>query len=240
MNEKEKLLETLSDAMVNLDEERVLELTKNALDQDFNPLEILDKGLVNGIRIIGDKFEKDEFTLAHMVIGADVMEKAVALLEPAFQKSQQKREFKAKVIIGTAEGDIHDIGKKILATLLRANSYEVIDLGRDVPNTTFIEQVKAENPDFLCMSALMTTTVTNQQKVIGLLKEHGLRDGVRVMVGGAALSPEMANKVGADGYGESAVEGVAVMNRIILSSSLSVKDKKPVPVEVAKQRESSQ
>jgi corrinoid protein of di/trimethylamine methyltransferase len=240
MNEKEKLFEALNDAMVNLDEERVLELTQAALQDERSPLEILDNGLVGGIRIIGDKFEKDEFTLAHMVIGADIMEKAVAILEPAFQKSQEKREFKAKAIIGTAEGDIHDIGKKILATLLRANGYEVIDLGRDVPNTTFIEQVEAENPDFLCMSALMTTTVANQQKVIELLKEQNLREGVRVMVGGAALSPEMANKIGADGYGESAVEGVAVMNRIILSSSLSVKEKEPVPVEAAKQGKSSQ
>jgi corrinoid protein of di/trimethylamine methyltransferase len=240
MNERENLFETLNEAMVNLEEERVLELTQAALNDRCSPLEILDKGLVGGIRIIGDKFEKDEFTLAHMVIGADIMEKAVAILEPAFQKSQQKREFKAKVIIGTAEGDIHDIGKKILATLLRVNGYEVIDLGRDVPNITFIEQVKTQNPDFLCMSALMTTTVANQQKVIELLKEQDLRDGVRVLVGGAALSPELTNKMGADGYGESAVEGVAVMNRIVLSSSLSAPDKEPVPVEVAKQRESSQ
>jgi len=239
MNETEKLFETINDAMVNLDEERVLELTQAALANERSPLEILDNGLVSGIRIIGDKFEKDEFTLAHMVIGADIMEKAVAILEPAFQRSQQKREFKAKVIIGTAEGDIHDIGKKILATLLQANGYEVIDLGRDVSNTTFIEQVKTENPDFLCMSALMTTTVANHQKVIQLLIEHDLRESVRVMVGGAALSPELANRVGADGYGESAVEGVAVMNRIILSSSLAVTAKEPVPVTVTKQRESS-
>lgn len=234
MSEIAGLCSELSDALVDLDEEKVLSLTRGALNQGSNPLTVIDTGLGDGMKRIGERYAAGDFTLPHMVIGADIMQRAVAILEPALQRDDYKREFKAKVIIGTAEGDIHDIGKKIVATLLRANGYEVIDLGRDVPNTEFIEKVKAENPDFLGMSALMTTTVANQQKVIELLQNHGLRDRVRVIVGGAAVMPGMAEQIGADGYGESAAEGVAVMNRILLSRSCLTREVEKIPVEARK------
>ncbi len=210
-----RLLNQISQALLGLDEERVLHLTSEALQEGLSPLEVLENGLAEGIRQIGDKYAAREFTLPHMVIGADIMQRAVALLQPNLAASQQKREFKAKVIIGTAEGDIHDIGKKIVATLLRANGYEVVDLGRDVPNTEFLEKTKTDAPDFLCMSALMTTTVANQQKVIEMLQGEGLRSKVRVIVGGAAVTPESANRIGADGYGESACEGVSVIGGLL-------------------------
>jgi corrinoid protein of di/trimethylamine methyltransferase len=228
------LCSELRDALVDLDEEKVLAKTKTAFDEGLNPLQVIDFGLGEGMKQIGEKYAAGDFTLPHMVIGADIMQRAVGLLEPALQRDHQKREFRAKVVIGTAEGDIHDIGKKIVATLLRANGYEVIDLGRDVPNTEFVERVKAENPDFLGMSALMTTTVTNQQKVIELLQSQGLRERVRVIVGGAAVMPETARHIGADGYGESAAEGVAVMNRILISKSCTTSEKEKVPVEAGK------
>ena len=210
-----ELFNQLSEALFNLDENRVLLLTTESLEDGQNPLEIIEDGLAEGIRRIGEKFAAGEFTLPHMVIGADIMQRAVGILEPALEKTQQKRQFKAKVIIGTAEGDIHDIGKKIVATLLRANGYEVIDLGRDVPNTRFLSKIEEESPDFLCMSALMTTTVSNQQKVIQLLEKEGLRANVQVVVGGAAVSPDSAHQMGADGYGESASEGVAVIDGML-------------------------
>lgn len=209
------LTEQLSQALLDLDEKRVLQLTNDALKQGSNPLEILERSLATGIRQIGEKFAAGEFILPHMVIGADIMQRAVSILEPALKASQQKREYKAKVVIGTAEGDIHDIGKKIVATLLRANGYEVVDLGRDVLNTTFVDRVKTEAPQFLCMSALMTTTVASQEKVIRMLHQEGLRDRVRVIVGGAAVTPDSAAHMGADGYGESAVEGIAVISSLL-------------------------
>jgi corrinoid protein of di/trimethylamine methyltransferase len=206
------LYEQLSQALFGLDEDRVLQLTRQALKEHLNPLEVLENGLAEGIRHIGNSFAAGEFVLPHMIIGADIMQQAVRLLEPALKASQLEREYKAKIIIGTAEGDIHDIGKKIVATLLRANGYDVIDLGRDVLNSLFLETVRTEAPDFLCMSALMTTTVANQQKVIEMLQETGFRDTVRVIVGGAAVTPDSAERMKADGYGESASEALAVIN----------------------------
>jgi 5-methyltetrahydrofolate--homocysteine methyltransferase len=139
----------------------------------------------------------------------------VKILKPILIKSDQKRSFKGKVVAGTVEGDIHDIGKKILVTLLRAKGYEVIDLGRDVPNQNFVEKVETERPDFLCLSALMTTTVTSQQAVIEALAKQGLRDRLMVIVGGAAVTPEIAEQIGAEGYGESAAEGIQLMEQFL-------------------------
>ena len=215
MNGKDDLYKLISDALVDLDEEQVLTLTQRGLEQGLDPLEILERGLSDGIRRIGDSYAAGNITLPHMVICADIMQRAVLILEPEIEKSQKKRRFKGKVIIGTVEGDIHDIGKKIVATLLKANGYEVIDLGRDVPNTKFVEQVRLENPQFLCLSALMTTTVVNQKAVIELLEMEFLRDRVRVIVGGAGVTRERAIQMGADGYGENASEGVSVMEEFL-------------------------
>lgn len=215
MNGEDDLYKLISDALVDLDEEQVLTLTQRGLEQGLDPLEILERGLSDGIRRIGDSYAAGNITLPHMVICADIMQRAVLILEPEIEKSQKKRRFKGKVIIGTVEGDIHDIGKKIVATLLKANGYEVIDLGRDVPNTKFVEQVRLENPQFLCLSALMTTTVVNQKAVIELLEMEFLRDRVCVIVGGAGVTRERAIQMGADGYGENASEGVSVMEEFL-------------------------
>jgi corrinoid protein of di/trimethylamine methyltransferase len=215
VNQKENFYKLMSNALVDLDEEQVLTLTQRGLEQGLDPLEILERGLSDGIRRIGDNYAVGNITLPHMVICADIMQRAVLILEPEIEKSQKKRRFKGKVIIGTVEGDIHDIGKKIVATLLKANGYEVIDLGRDVPNTKFVEQVRLENPQFLCLSALMTTTVVNQKAVIELLEMEFLRDRVRVIVGGAGVTRERAIQMGADGYGENASEGVSVMEEFL-------------------------
>lgn len=215
MNGKEDFYKLISNALVDLDEEQVFTLTQRGLEQGLDPLEILERGLSDGIRRIGDSYAAGNITLPHMVICADIMQRAVLILEPEIEKSQKKRRFKGKVIIGTVEGDIHDIGKKIVATLLKANGYEVIDLGRDVPNTKFVEQVRLENPKFLCLSALMTTTVVNQKVVIELLEMEFLRDRVRVIVGGAGVTRERAIQMGADGYGENASEGVSVMEEFL-------------------------
>jgi len=215
VNGKDDLYKLISDALVDLDEEQVLTLTQRGLEQGLDPLEILERGLSNGIRRIGDSYAAGNITLPHMVICADIMQRAVLILEPEIEKSQKKRRFKGKVIIGTVEGDIHDIGKKIVATLLKANGYEVIDLGRDVPNTKFVEQVRLENPQFLCLSALMTTTVVTQKAVIELLEMEFLRDRVCVIVGGAGVTRERAIQMGADGYGENASEGVSVMEEFL-------------------------
>jgi len=215
VNGEDDLYKLISDALVDLDEEQVLTLTQRGLEQGLDPLEILERGLSDGIRRIGDSYAAGNITLPHMVICADIMQRAVLILEPEIEKSQKKRRFKGKVIIGTVEGDIHDIGKKIVATLLKANGYEVIDLGRDVPNTKFVEQVRLENPQFLCLSALMTTTVVNQKAVIELLEMEFLRDRVCVIVGGAGVTRERAIQMGADGYGENASEGVSVMEEFL-------------------------
>jgi corrinoid protein of di/trimethylamine methyltransferase len=217
VNQKEDFFKLMSNALVDLDEDQVINLTQRGLDQGLNPLEILEKGLSDGIRRIGESYAARDITLPYMVIGADIMQTAVSILEPEIEKSQKRRIFKGKVIIGTVEGDIHDIGKKIVATLLKANGYEVIDLGRDVPTTKFVEQVRLENPNFLCLSALMTTTVFNQRAVIELLEKQFLRDRVRIIVGGAGVTRERAMEMGADGYGENASEAVSVIEELLAS-----------------------
>jgi corrinoid protein of di/trimethylamine methyltransferase len=215
MSENNTILAQLGSALFELDEEEVLRLTKMAMEEGLNPLDILEKGLAEGIRRIGDSFASGDLTLPHMIIGADIMQRALGILEPVLVGSQAERSFKAKVVIGTVEGDIHDIGKKIVTTLLRAHGYDVVDLGRDVPNAHFAQQVVSERPEFVCMSALMTTTVTNQEEVIRLLDQAGVRGKVRVLVGGAAVMEEMAKRVGADGYAETASEGVALMDQML-------------------------
>jgi corrinoid protein of di/trimethylamine methyltransferase len=225
---EKEIYRKLSNALVSLDEGEVLALTENAMDLKLNPLDIIEKGLTDGIRRIGDKYASGDLFLPHMVIGADVMEKAVKILEPALKESEQKRVFTGKVVVGTVEGDIHDIGKKILVTLLRAKGYEVIDLGRDVPNQEFVEHVEQERPDFLCLSALMTTTVTSQQAVIEALKKRGLRDRVRVIVGGAAVTPELAEQIGAEGYGESAAKGVELIEEFLIERLVGSQEKDTV------------
>jgi corrinoid protein of di/trimethylamine methyltransferase len=199
------IIEEIQQAIIDLEEDKTAELTQEAIDKDLNPLVILQEGLTEGVRTVGDKFGRGEVFLPELAMSADCMRAGVELVEPLLDEMDLGDEDTAgKVVIGTVDEDIHNIGKNILITMLKANGFDVVDLGVEIPNEDFVEAVKDEQPDILGMSALMTMTMDHQEEVIELLEEEGVRDDVKVMVGGAPTSEEWRDEIGADGYADNA------------------------------------
>ncbi|MDZ7849556.1 MAG: corrinoid protein [Halodesulfurarchaeum sp.] len=199
------IIEDIQQAIIDLEEDKTAELTQKAIDMDISPLIILQEGLTNGVRTVGDKFGRGEVFLPELAMSADCMRAGVDLVEPLLDEMDLADEDTAgKVILGTVDEDIHNIGKNILLTMLKANGFDVIDLGVEIPNEDFVQAVKDEEPDILGMSALMTMTMDHQEEVIELLEEEGIRDQVKVMVGGAPTSEEWRDEIGADGYADNA------------------------------------
>ena len=211
-----EILEEMKNAVVNFDVERAVESAKRALEMGIDPVEAIDKGLTKGLRIIGEKFEKGELFLMHIVAAAETAKRAIdEVLQPEILKRKTERKVLGKVVIGTAAGDIHDIGKNLVAVMLFIAGFEVFDLGRDVPVGEFIKKAKDVNADIVATSALLSTTLLVQQEIIEALKEAGIRDKVKVMVGGAPVTQEWAERIGADGYGADAIEAVGVAKRLL-------------------------
>lgn len=207
----------LSMAVIDGDEELVVSLTQQALDQRLNPLEVVNEGLTPGMDIVGEKFGCGEFFLPHLVMAGKSMQAALVLLEPALKASGLARETLGTVVIGTVTGDIHEIGKSLVATMLTANGFVVHDLGVDVPVSKFVESVRETGADLLGLSALLTTTMGVQRRVIDELTEAGLRDRVKVMVGGSPVSAQWAQEIGADGYAEDAT-GALILARQLMEA----------------------
>lgn len=195
----------ISDALVNGEKDAVLQLTVDALAAGQEPMQIIDAGLAAGMGIVGQKYESGEYFLPHLILAADAMKKAMRLLEPELHKRNQQVQARGVVVIGTVAGDIHEIGKTLVATMLSANGYQVHDLGVDVPVDAFIAKVQETRADLLGLSALLTTTMTIQRNVIAALQKATLRRQVKVMVGGAPVSKQWADTIGADGYAQDAV-----------------------------------
>ena len=211
-----EILDEMKNAVVNFDVERAVESAKRALEMGIDPVEAIDKGLTKGLRIIGEKFEKGELFLMHIVAAAETAKRAIdEVLQPEILKRKTERKVLGKVVIGTAAGDIHDIGKNLVAVMLFIAGFEVFDLGRDVPVGEFIKKAKDVNADIVATSALLSTTLLVQQEIIEALKEAGIRDKVKVMVGGAPVTQEWAERIGADGYGADAIEAVGVAKRLL-------------------------
>jgi len=176
----------------------VLELTQQALGQNIPIDMIITQGLTAGMEVVGEKFSTKEYFIPDMLASAEAVGAAMDVLEPYLEASNV--ETKGKFAIATVKGDIHDIGKNIVAILLKGAAYQVDDLGADVPTEKIVEYVKNENPDYLGLSALLTTTMVEMGEVISALKASGLRDKVKVLIGGAAVSDEYAQEIGADAY----------------------------------------
>ena len=202
------MFEGIKNSIVDLDREECLKLVQEALDTGVNPLDVIENGLKKGIQIVGTKYEEGELFIVDLMMAASAMKTAVELLEPHISADLKQLASAGKIIIGTVEGDIHDIGKTIVSTLLAANGFEVIDLGSGVPASKFIEKIKELKPDIVGMSALLTTTMPKMQEVIEALEKEDLRDSVKVMIGGAPVTQEFAEKIGADGYAKDAEEAV--------------------------------
>jgi len=194
----------LTKAVVGGDSNASLELTKKAMDVGISATEILDRGLLPGIEIVGEQFEKQEIFFPELLMAADTMKATVALLRPELSKS--KIPPIGKCVIGTVEGDAHDIGKNLVKMMLEQNGWEVTDLGTDVPTEKFCSVIEEGNFDILGLSALLTVTMHVMDDIIKALKATGLRDKVKIMVGGAPVTQSFTDQIGADAYAKDAVE----------------------------------
>jgi len=183
-------------------------LARRALAENTDPLEAIENGYVPGLWEAGRLWDNGELFLPELVMAAEAMKTAAAILQPALSASGRRQKTQGRVVIGTIEGDIHDIGKTLVATILAANGFETHDLGADVPVHRFIEEAESFKADFICISALLTTTMAGQKRVIDLLNERSIRDKYRVLVGGAPCSDKWAAHIGADGYAGDAISAV--------------------------------
>jgi len=217
MSEAE-IIEGLKKAVLNYDVEAAAELAKKVVDAGIDPVKAIEEGLAAGIREVGEKFGRKEIFLPELIMAAETMNSGLKVLEPEIKKRKTERKSMGKVLIGTVAGDIHDIGKTIVAAMLTANGFEVIDLGVDVPTETFVEKVKEHQPQILALSALLTTSMPMQKEVIEALEKAGLRDKVKVMIGGAPTSREWAKEIGAEGYGANAAEAVEIAKKLVQAS----------------------
>jgi corrinoid protein of di/trimethylamine methyltransferase len=208
MSSDDILFNEMADAIEWLEDEKSMELVDKALNAGVDPVDIIEKGFSVGLKIVGDKFGSGQAFLTELVAAANIMEDVSIKLSSALANSSKKVDKKGVVLIGTVAGDVHTIGKNILKSLLEVNGFDVIDLGEDVPTEKFVEKVKELKPDVLGLSALMTTTITEQRNVIEALESAGVRDTVKIIVGGAAVTPKWAEAIGADGYSENASDAV--------------------------------
>jgi len=208
MRREEEILGRLRDAIVNLDIEGVQKACREAIDAGIPAYKAVTDGMAKGMEIVGEKYENGEYFLAELIMAGETMKEGMKVLEP-YLKGGEVRTI-GKVVIGTVRGDLHDIGKNVVVTLLGAAGFEVIDLGVDVPPEKFVEAVKQNNPDIAGMSALLTTTMIEMENIVKALKEAGLRDKVKIIIGGAPITPEYAEKIGADAAARDAVEGVNI------------------------------
>ena len=210
----EEMYEKLAEAVIEGEPDDAEELAKQALDQGLNPLTCINEGLTKGIQRVGELFASGEYFLPELIIGAEAMKRALAVLEPAMV-GDQSREVVGRVVLGTVEGDMHEIGKTLVGTMLIANGFKVIDLGVDQSADRFVAAVKENQADIVGASALLTTTMLQQKKLIEALEEAGIRDQVKVMVGGAPVTESFASEIGADGYSEDAISAVDLAFRLV-------------------------
>jgi methylmalonyl-CoA mutase cobalamin-binding domain/chain len=204
--------EELSDLFLVLQRDAILEVVRRRLGAGENPLRILDD-CRRGMTLVGERFQKGDFFLAELILSTEIFKEVAAIIEPHLSQAEPAQT-RGRVLIGTLRGDIHDLGKSILITLLRAHGFEVHDLGVDVPPSAVVEKVKALKPQVVGFSALITTAFLSMKEAVALLQEAGLRDHVKVMIGGGVTTVEVRDYVGADFQTTDAMEGVAYCLKI--------------------------
>jgi len=210
----QELLDRLTQAVVDGEPEDAEELAKQALEQGLDPMACINEGLTPGMDRVGELFASGEYFLPDLIIGGEAMKMALAILEPALTGGQE-RTVLGQVVLGTVEGDLHEIGKTLVGTMLTANGFRVTDIGVDKSVADFVAAVRETNATLVGASALLTTTMLQQQRLIEALEEAGLRDQVKVMVGGAPVTQSWTDKIGADGYAEDAISAVAVAKKLV-------------------------
>jgi trimethylamine corrinoid protein len=201
------------DSLVNHDKNAAEDVAKRAIAAGVTPQEIMQNGFVVGIRKVGDQFDEGEVYLPELMLAAAAMEAAMEICNAALPEGES--ETRGVVVIGTVEGDVHDIGKAIVAAYLRANGYDVYDLGRDVPVDAFVDKAEEVNADIIGASALLTATMRKQAEILAELDDRGIRDKYKFVVGGAPCTQEYADSIGADAYAADASDGVKKIEKLL-------------------------
>jgi len=212
MSEKD-ILKKLYDSVLGGVEDSAAEAAQEALDAGITPLKAIDDGMSPAIKEVGERFGLGEMFLPEMVSSADAMEAALAILEPHFEGDEG--ESKGKVLIATVQGDIHDIGKNIVTALLKVNGFDVIDIGRDIASTDIVDKSLELGAEVIGLSGLLTTSLPMMRDIIQMLDDDGVRDQVKVIIGGGPTSQDYADEIGADGYGETAYNAVELCTQLL-------------------------
>ena len=213
--QRDELFEAMARSIIEGEAEVAADLAQQAVATGLDPLEAIDHGFVPGIDHVGHEFALENMFLPELVLAGEAMKAAIAVLEPEMARTGAEREIHGTVVLAAAPGDIHDIGKSLVGTMLSASGFRVFDLGVDVPVPTVVEKVREVEADIVGVSALLTTTMFGQRDVVDALVEAGLRDRVKVMVGGAPCTPEWAAEIGADGFGEDAARAVSLARELV-------------------------
>jgi corrinoid protein of di/trimethylamine methyltransferase len=211
----EELFKEMAQSIIDGDSDISTELAKKSIELKIHPLDAITKGFVVGVTYIGDQFGKGEAFLPELVMAGEAMKAAIAVLEPELVKIGEVREMLGRVVLATVEGDIHEIGKTLVGTMLSASGFEVFDLGVDQPAEKIISKALEVNASIIGMSALLTTTMVRQREVIEELDKEGLRPRIKVMVGGAPITKDWVEKIKADGYSEDAIGAVKIAKELV-------------------------
>jgi 5-methyltetrahydrofolate--homocysteine methyltransferase len=198
-------------AVDTMNDEGIIDLVQRCLDEGLKPVEIIEQGLSKGMDIVGQKFETGEYYLADLIMAGETVTRATEMLKTKMDPGQTGK--KGKVVLATVQGDIHDIGKKIVAMILESSGYEIVDLGVDVPPTDIVDAMKNNGARLVGLSVLLTTMVEGIREVTERLKSAGMRDSVRIAIGGACCTQQLADEMGADAFGESAVAAAGIFDR---------------------------
>lgn len=212
---KQEILEQLAKAVIEGDKNSARENAQAAVDEGLDPLEAVDRGLSKGMEVVGANFESGESFLPELLMAADSFNAAMEILNPLIEANKQKISKLGTALLATVKGDMHNIGKNIVATVLETNGFEVVDIGIDQSTLNIIEAAQKHKADFIGLSSVMTTTMPYQKEVIETLSEMGLREKFFVLVGGGPVTQKWADEIGADGYGETAVDAVGVAKKLL-------------------------
>lgn len=214
---REKLLESIRESIVNLDLDSSRKYAEEALEAGIDPKEILLSGLTEGLEIVGKRYEASEYFLSELITAEEIGKEITLILKPRLGSTSTQN--LGKVVIGTVQGDLHDIGKNIVAVMLEVGGFQVLDIGADVAPEKFVETTRIEKPNIVGMSTLLTVTMQEMSKVVVALKKAQLRDNIKIVVGGAPLSEEFARSIGADGYAANAVQAVKLCKELTRADS---------------------
>jgi len=205
-------LQKLHDAILNGDQKTAIAVTQQAIEDKVSPMDLVTNYMVPAMAEVGRRFECEEYFVPELLLAARAMKGSLAILRPLL--AAEGAEPVGRVVIGTVKGDLHDIGKNLVSSMLEGGGFEVTDLGTDVPSDKFVAAVKEKGANIVCLSALLTVTMPSMKTTIAALKEAGLRDKVKVMVGGAPVTPQYAQEIGADAYGENASVAVSIARNL--------------------------